>query len=103
MVDALRVCRTLGIAGAALLAQRVVIAALPRGIQVRHVWGLAALGGIGLTVSLFVADLAYTVQDLTDRAKVGIFAGSILSAVVGPVILLPGRRVVPGHLALPES
>ncbi len=47
---ALLVGKTLGIAGAALLAQRTGIGTLPRGVQDRHVWGLAALGGISFTV-----------------------------------------------------
>jgi hypothetical protein len=80
---ALLVGKTVGIGGAALLAQRVGIGALPAGVQTRHVWGLAALGGVGFTVPLFVADLAYDAASLTDQGKVGIFAGSLISAVVG--------------------
>ncbi|MDP9434651.1 MAG: Na+/H+ antiporter NhaA [Actinomycetota bacterium] len=94
--------KTLGIGGAALLAQRSGIGALPRGVEARHVWGLAALGGIGFTVSLFVADLAYTAQELTDQAKVGIFAGSLLSALAGAVVLRSGRRLAPRDLDAPE-
>ncbi len=99
---ALLVGKTLGIGGAALLAQRSGIGALPRGVEARHVWGLAALGGIGFTVSLFVADLAYTAQELTDQAKVGIFAGSLLSALAGAVVLRSGRRLAPRDLDAPE-
>jgi NhaA family Na+:H+ antiporter len=95
--------KTLGIAGAALLARRVGLGVLPRGVAVRHVWGLAVLGGIGFTVSLFVADLAYDGQALTDQAKVGIFAGSLVSAVVGSAVLRSGRRLSLGDQELPDA
>jgi NhaA family Na+:H+ antiporter len=100
---ALVVGKTVGIGGAALLAQRIGIGALPAGVQTRHVWGLAALGGIGFTVSLFVADLAYDAESLTDQAKVGILAGSLISAVVGSLILRSGRRLKRRDLELPTS
>jgi NhaA family Na+:H+ antiporter len=98
---ALVVGKTLGIAGATLLAQRLGIGRLPSGVGTRHVWGLAALGGIGFTVSLFVADLAYDAASLTDQAKVGIFAGSLVSAVGGSLILRSGRRLSRRELRLP--
>lgn len=100
---ALVVGKTLGIAGAALLARRVGLGVLPRGVTVRHVWGLAVLGGIGFTVSLFVADLAYDVEALTDQAKVGIFAGSLVSALVGSAVLRSGRRLSSDDQQLPDA
>ncbi len=83
-----------GIAGTILLVARLGIGKLPEGVRVQHVWGIAALGGIGFTVSLFIAQLAYTDQLTIDTAKFGIFAGSIVSAVLGVAILLNGRRAV---------
>ena len=58
----------------------------------RHVLGLAALAGIGFTVSLFIAELAYPGSDLVDLAKVGILAGSLVSGLVGAGLLATGRR-----------
>ncbi len=49
--------------------------------------GLAALAGIGFTVSLFIADLAFTDEALVNQAKVGILAGSIASGVLGAALL----------------
>jgi NhaA family Na+:H+ antiporter len=49
--------------------------------------GLGAVGGIGFTVSLFVAGLAFTDPGLLDLAKIGVFAGSILAGIIGWVIL----------------
>lgn len=79
--------KVLGIAGAALLALRLRFGALPDGVGTRQVWGVAALGGIGFTVSLFIAELAYADAALTETAKIGIFAGSLLSGLLGVAIL----------------
>jgi len=49
--------------------------------------GLAALAGIGFTVSLFVTGLAFTDPTLTDLAKIGIFAGSGAAGLIGYLIL----------------
>jgi NhaA family Na+:H+ antiporter len=90
---ALVVGKALGIAGAALAAQRLGAGVLPQGVSSRHLWGVAALGGIGFTVSLFIADLAYDADTLTQQAKVGIFAGSLTGAVLGVLVLRSGRRL----------
>ena len=58
-----------------------------RASRARELVGLAALGGIGFTVSLFIAELAFTDEVLVNEAKVGIFAGSIVSGVLGAVLL----------------
>ncbi len=60
---------------------------LPRGTTWSGVLGVGALGGIGFTVALFVAQLAYTDEALLTHAKVGIFVGSIASGVIGYLLL----------------
>jgi Na+:H+ antiporter, NhaA family len=84
--------KLIGISGATLLALRLRIGRLPDGMAPGQVFGVAALGGIGFTVSLFIAELAFTDPVLTDTAKVGIFAGSIVSGLLGATLLLRGRR-----------
>jgi NhaA family Na+:H+ antiporter len=55
--------------------------------------GASALAGIGFTVSIFIAGLAFDDAVMIDDAKVGIFLGSIASGVLGTVLLLTlGRR-----------
>jgi Na+:H+ antiporter, NhaA family len=76
-----------GIAGTALLVHRRGIGRLPENVTTRHVWGIAALGGIGFTVSLFIGQLAYADPATVDTAKFGIFAGSIAAATIGVAIL----------------
>ncbi len=80
--------KLIGIAGAALLALRAGWGVLPEGVQRGELVGLAALGGIGFTVSLFIAELAFTDEALVNEAKVGIFAGSIVSGVLGAALLV---------------
>lgn len=66
----------------------------------RQVWGVAALGGIGFTVSLFIAQLAFEAPALQEQAKVGIFACSLISGLFGAALLVAmarrrGRRLFP--------
>ena len=84
--------KLLGIAGTTLLVVRLGIGNLPAGVRAPHVWGIAALGGIGFTVSLFIAQLAYTDPATVDAAKIGIFAGSLTSALLGVLILTRTAR-----------
>jgi NhaA family Na+:H+ antiporter len=82
--------KMLGIGGAAWLALRTRVAVLPPGVDARHVIGLGALGGIGFTVSLFVADLAFAGANLAD-AKIAVLTASVLAAVLAAVVLAPRR------------
>ena len=85
--------KPLGIVGASWLAVRSGVAALPGGIGWRQVMAVSAVAGIGFTVSLFIAQLALADTHL-DQAKVGIFAGSLVSAAFGSALLwrwLPRR------------
>ena len=87
--------KLLGIAGATLLGIRLRIGILPAGVTRAQLWGVSALGGIGFTVSLFITQLAYTDQQLIDTAKIGIFAGSLISGVLGASILMRAQRQEP--------
>jgi NhaA family Na+:H+ antiporter len=80
-----------GIAAAALMAVRLRVGSLPAGVDRTGVLGIAALGGIGFTVSLFIVPLAYGTPALVNGAKTGILAGSLLSAAIGTAILLTAR------------
>ncbi len=84
--------KTLGVAGTALLAQRLRVGVLPDGVDTSHLWGVAAIAGVGFTVSLFIADLAYDDAMLTDTAKFGVFAGSLVSGLLGWAILHARHR-----------
>lgn len=84
--------KPLGITLAAFLAVRLGVCDLPRGVAWRHMVGMGALAGIGFTVSLFVAGLAFTDQALLDAARGGVLAASIIAATVGLMLLSLGSR-----------
>jgi NhaA family Na+:H+ antiporter len=83
--------KVVGISAFAWLAWRVGVATLPTGATWRDVIGVAALAGIGFTVSLFVTGLAFEAEGLQDEAKVGIFAASLAATLVGAALLLRRR------------
>ena len=60
---------------------------LPDSVTLKDIFGLSLLCGIGFTMSLFINGLAFTDQILVDSSKLGIFIGSIVSAVAGYLIL----------------
>lgn len=80
--------KVLGISGTTFLALKLGLGTLPTGMRPAQVWGVGALGGIGFTVSLFIADLAFADALLTADAKIGIFLGSILSGIIGAALLI---------------
>ena len=73
----------IGISLFSIIALRTGVGVLPGGVRYGHLIAAALLAGIGFTISLFITDLAFTSQLLRDEAKIGILAGSLVSAVVG--------------------
>jgi NhaA family Na+:H+ antiporter len=88
----LLVGKPVGIAGVALLVDRLGIGHLDPTIRPVHVVGIGALAGIGFTVSLFISDLAFDTPELAQLAKIGVFAGSLASGVLGAALLFRGTR-----------
>jgi NhaA family Na+:H+ antiporter len=83
----LMVGKPLGVTAATWLGVRLKLGVLPRRTNMKTIFGLGALAGIGFTVSLFVTELAFTHELLADEAKLGIFLGSGVAGVVGYMIL----------------
>lgn len=79
--------KPLGITLFAWLAVKMGVAALPGGVSWRALHGVSWLGGIGFTMSLFVAGLAFTDPAMVDHAKIGIFTASIAAAIMGWLML----------------
>ena len=84
------------------LAVRMHITSLPQGMDWKNVAGVSLLGGIGFTVSLFIANLSFGATDeaLLNQAKLGVLAGTILAGVVGYIVLsfvLPSKKSVLLH------
>ena len=84
--------KVVGISGAVWLAVRTGLGRLPQGVSGLHVVAVSAVAGIGFTVSLFIADLAYDDAALTETAKIGIFAGSLVAALLGATLMILAAR-----------
>lgn len=85
-----------GITSATWVALRLRLGTLSGAVQMGHVVGIGALGGIGFTVSLFIAALAFLTEGLQSEAKIGILLGSVAAALGGSVILLAQPDPAPG-------
>ncbi|HEY8450645.1 MAG TPA: Na+/H+ antiporter NhaA [Natronosporangium sp.] len=79
--------KTIGIFGSAWLAVRLGLARYPTRMTSPHLLGVAVTGGIGFTVAMFVANLAFGDSDVLDVAKSGILLGSLVAAVAGYLML----------------
>jgi Na+:H+ antiporter, NhaA family len=79
--------KPIGITLASWSAVKLKLATLPKGVNWREIHGASWLGGIGFTMSLFIAGLAFHEQGLLNTAKAGIFAGSLLAGCVGSLLL----------------
>lgn len=84
--------KQLGVFGLTFVAIRLGFAKLPDGASFRQLYGVALLCGIGFTMSLFIGLLTFPDSiPLQDAVKIGVIAGSVLSAVVGAAVLALGR------------
>ena len=84
--------KIVGVSLASWLAVRLGLSRLPEGVEWPHVIGAAALAGIGFTVSLFVAGLAFSDAARLDAAKIGVLGGSVIAGVVGAALLRRAAR-----------
>jgi NhaA family Na+:H+ antiporter len=83
-----------GITAAAWLAVRLGLATRPEGTSWGQLAGVATVAGIGFTVPLFVADLAFPDGGLLPPVKLGLLAASVVSGVAGALVLVrTGRRL----------
>lgn len=83
VVVALVVGKVLGVGLASRAAVRGGLGRLPAGVGFGHVFGGAALSGIGFTVSLLIAGLAFDDPTLRDQAVVGVLLAAVLATAVG--------------------
>ncbi|MGH2747674.1 MAG: Na+/H+ antiporter NhaA [Actinomycetota bacterium] len=92
IVLGLVVGKVVGIAGSTWVAARSGIGALPDGVDHAGMLGIAGLAGIGFTVSLFIASLAFEPDGPIDEAKMGILLASVIASAVGGVLLRATRK-----------
>jgi NhaA family Na+:H+ antiporter len=92
--------KPVGILLASWLTLRLRFGTLPAGMTLRHLVVLGVVAGVGFTMALFIAQLAFTDPSLLAAAKLGVLAASggaaVLGLVLGRLLLAP---VVAAHAA----
>jgi NhaA family Na+:H+ antiporter len=81
--------KQLGVFGCCLLMVKLKLATLPHDLNLKHIYGCALLCGVGFTMSLFIGGLAFEqtgINQIFDE-RVGILAGSLVSACLGYMVL----------------
>ncbi len=95
VIFGLLVGKFIGIAGTSWLVTKIGLATLPKGVTLPHISGAALLGGIGFTMSIFIAELAFMHQpEMIQQAKLGILTASLVAGVGGYLwlYLLPRQK-----------
>lgn len=85
--------KTIGVTLFSYAGLKLKLATLPQGVTFRQIFGTAMLAGVGFTMSMFIASLAFSgAADLMDSAKIGIMGGSLVSGVGGYLTLRLCRK-----------
>jgi NhaA family Na+:H+ antiporter len=92
--------KPIGIFGFSLAAIGLKLAEKPEGATWAQHFGVAILGGIGFTMSLFIGMLAFVDAERTAEIRIGVLLGSITSAIVGYLFL---SRVTPAVVSVKPS
>jgi len=80
---ALVVGKPLGVFAVSFVALRTRLSTLPTGLGLRHIVVLGVVAGIGFTMSLFIAQLAFTSPELLAAAKLGVLCASAVAMLLG--------------------
>ncbi|RED52157.1 Na+/H+ antiporter NhaA [Aestuariispira insulae] len=86
--------KQIGIFGAVAIAVMLGVASLPKDVNWAQLYGASLLAGIGFTMSLFIGTLAFSDISYQADVRIGVLGGSILSAVIGYLVL---------HFTLPKK
>lgn len=79
--------KQVGVFTATFLAVKLGLARLPQGVSWAMIYGLSCLAGIGFTMSLFIGSLSFDDPSLMNAVRLGVLAGSTLSALLGFAVL----------------
>jgi Na+:H+ antiporter, NhaA family len=98
--------KPIGVLAACALVLRLRIATLPRGLGRSHLIVLGTVAGVGFTMALFIAQLAFVQPTLLAAAKLGILSASGVAAVLALIVgrvALPAQSVSGGALTADEA
>ncbi len=90
--------KPIGIIGVTFVLVKIGFAKLPKGVDWKQVVGVGLMGGLGFTMSILIAGLAFEAESEVLAAKCAILAGSVVAAIVGSVyILLATKKPAAGE------
>ena len=78
--------KQIGIFGATYILIKMKLAQFPKAVNLKHIYGVSLLSGIGFTMSLFVSKLAFDNIEMQDMAKIGIIIACIFSSLIGLIL-----------------
>jgi NhaA family Na+:H+ antiporter len=81
-----------GIVAVSRLLVAFKLAKLPDRVNWNQIYGVAFLGGIGFTMSLFINELAFTNEEFIYTAKVSILFSSLVAGIIGSIILIKNSK-----------
>jgi NhaA family Na+:H+ antiporter len=88
IIAGLTIGKPIGIFIFSLIAILAGFSELPSGVQKKHIPGVGLLGGIGFTMSIFIALMAFSGERIVNTSKVAILIGSVISGILGITWLL---------------
>jgi NhaA family Na+:H+ antiporter len=84
IISGLILGKLIGIAGFAWVAVKLGVTSLPKGLNFKHIVGVSLMGGIGFTMSIFIAELGFANHEVDLLiAKTGILVASLVAGVTG--------------------
>jgi NhaA family Na+:H+ antiporter len=80
--------KCIGVSLLSFLSVKIKAADLPKGVRPMQIVGIALIAGVGFTMSIFIANLAFIGNDIyIDSSKVGILTGSVIAGIAGYIVL----------------
>jgi NhaA family Na+:H+ antiporter len=79
--------KPLGIFGLIYICLKMKLITMPEGLNLKQIFGASILGGIGLTMSIFIANMAFAGSPTLENAKLAILSSSVLAGIMGFIYL----------------
>lgn len=96
--------KQVGVFGVTWLVIRAGWARLPAESNWLQIYGIACLAGIGFTMSLFIGSLSYSTPELMNDVRIGVLAGTTVSAVLGySILMIAGKKAGTATSAKPAT
>ncbi len=92
IVTGLVVGKPIGIAGTAYLAEKLSFAELPKELRWSDVCAASIFGGIGFTMSIFIASVAFPSMEQLNVARLSVLSASLLASLLGVIFLMARQR-----------